>query len=249
MSIRVLVTIICQVFIITDFSESNEGRISSPNIPKDHTPVVEREQSKRIFQVLNQPKQFPPKRPNPQPRVSPILDFPELQKKEPLLDFPEYIDTDPILDFPDPIESYNNHSQKCKIQSIKQGTESKSSKLHFQKRRAVDLQNRKLLQYFVSNAIQAASNLTGHEQNGIKILEKTVDIFKNLCPGKYFPAHFIDNALQLFKKLFYLTSPGRTDFLSQNDFDWILRILDNCQGQLRQPIRFFLDVCSEEVKY
>jgi hypothetical protein len=100
----------------------------------------------------------------------------------------------------------------------------------------------------VSRAIEDTLPVSDHEPIfGFQLLNKTVEIFKTLCSGKYVSVKFIDSNLRLFKQLYHLTSPGRTEYLNKKAFDWIHRLLDRCHSQVGQPLKYFMDQCSEEV--
>jgi hypothetical protein len=183
---------------------------------------------------------------------------PTTKKLSPLLDFPAY-DDEPLLDFPDPIDvelrrKFGGYDKACDMK-VKKERKSKAKRRKRDQRQDIVhetlTQNRRLKQALVWNAIEDSPIPEHNPVMGFKILDQTTEIFQAICPDQYVPKKFITNAMYAFKKLHHLTGPDRTEFLSQEDFDWITAALSSCvkNGTRITDLRFFgKPPCNEEVR-
>jgi len=181
--------------------------------------------------------------------------------RTPLLDFPAWQIEDeggPLLDFPDPLEAdfkqrslsfdgscRTNHSITLKEKAMKSII--KKHKPHII--HEVKTQNRILQQAMMYHFIEAVQIPDHQPMNGWKILEQSAAIFQSFCKGnKHLPASFIPNAIYAFKKLHYLTTPERTEYLSDVNYKWISATLYECSNRSR-GFHFFQDQCHQDVQF
>ena len=108
----------------------------------------------------------------------------------------------------------------------------------------VGFQNRKLLRAFVHRAIEKTCVPSHKPEYGFKLYDLAMNIFMKTCIQV--PERFLDNTKFLFKVLHYVSSEGRTELLSPENFKVLHDILHKCKDDIKYH-RGFLDVCMERV--
>lgn len=179
-------------------------------------------------------------------------------ENNPLLDFPSSeIDNSPLLDFPDPVEKdfkerSLTHNASCRMEQGKM-KKSKATRAAIRRHKPrtaheVKTQNRILEKLMLYHFVSTEPIPDHHPLFSWEIMNQTLAIFESFCKRKtHLPPNFISNAAYAFKKLHYITSAERTEYLTETRFKWISATLTKCL-EAGKGYRFYLDDCKETVR-
>jgi hypothetical protein len=79
---------------------------------------------------------------------------------------------------------------------------------------------------------------------GLELYDISVNILIKLCPQV--PAQFFENARYLFKVLHYVSSEGRTELITKQNFKKVHAVLHKCRSDVKVHVGY-MDMCLEKV--
>jgi hypothetical protein len=108
----------------------------------------------------------------------------------------------------------------------------------------IEYQNRKLLSAYVKRAMDQTCVPRHKPKFGFDLYDVSLSIFVKLCPSV--PARFLDNSRFLFKYLHYVSSEGRTELISKENYEKVHQVLHRCMANVKVH-KAYMDDCYEKV--
>lgn len=113
----------------------------------------------------------------------------------------------------------------------------------------IAMQNRKIMIETIKRAIFPAPEFVEETEPlvGVKLLNITRRIFTKICPPNVVSNKFLTMVFNGFKLLHDITTPARTPFISDFEYEMLEPILETCLSESK-PANYIQNQCKEDVR-